>query len=145
MIGEMCTKPVVTISPKVSVQEAARLMRRKNVGALVMVGSSRPEGILTDRDIVTAVVAQGRDPMTTTVGEVMRRDLTVIREDRGVFDAIALLSDKGLRRLPVVNAAGKLTGIIALDDLLVLLGREMGHVSSAISRGLGRPRLASAS
>jgi CBS domain-containing protein len=145
MIGEMCTKPVVTISPKVSVQEAARLMRRKNVGALVMVGSSRPEGILTDRDIVTAVVAQGRDPMTTTVGEVMRRDLTVIREDRGVFDAIALLSDKGLRRLPVVNAAGKLTGIIALDDLLVLLGREMGHVSSALSRGLGRPRLASAS
>ena len=145
MIGEMCTKPVVTISPKVSVQEAARLMRRKNVGALVMVGSGRPQGILTDRDIVTAVVAQGRDPMTTTVGEVMRRDLTVIREDRGVFDAIALLSDKGLRRLPVVNAAGKLTGIIALDDLLVLLGREMGHVSSALSRGLGRPRLASAS
>ena len=145
MIGEMCTKPVVTISPKVSVQEAARLMRRKNVGALVMVGSSRPQGILTDRDIVTAVVAQGRDPMTTTVGEVMRRDLTVIREDRGVFDAIALLSDKGLRRLPVVNAAGQLTGIIALDDLLVLLGREMGHVSSALSRGLARPRLTSAS
>lgn len=82
MIGEMCTKPVVTISPKVSVQEAARLMRRKNVGALVMVDSSRPQGILTDRDIVTAVVAQGRDPMTTTVSEVMRRDLTVIREER---------------------------------------------------------------
>ena len=145
MIGEMCTKPVVTISPKVSVQEAARLMRRKNVGALVMVDDSRPLGILTDRDIVTAVVAQGRDPMTTTVGEVMRRDLTVIREDRGVFDAITLLSDKGVRRLPVVNAAGKLTGIIALDDLLVLLGREMGHVSSALSRRLGRPRLATAS
>ena len=144
MIGEMCTKPVVTISPKVSVQEAARLMHRKNVGALVMVDDSRPQGILTDRDIVTAVVAQGRDPMTTTVGEVMRRDLTVIREDRGIFDAITLLSDKGVRRLPVVNAAGKLTGIIALDDLLMLLGREMGHVSSALSRGLGRPRLASA-
>jgi CBS domain-containing protein len=145
MIGEMCTKPVVTISPKVSVQAAARLMRRKNVGALVMVDSSRPQGILTDRDIVTAVVAQGRDPTTTTVSEVMRRDLTVIREERGILDAITLLSDKGVRRLPVVNAAGKLTGIIALDDLLVLLGREMGHVSSALSRGLGRPRLASAS
>jgi signal-transduction protein with cAMP-binding, CBS, and nucleotidyltransferase domain len=97
------------------------------------------------RSIVTAVVAQGRDPMTTTVGEVMRRDFTVIREDRGVFDAITLLSDKGVRRLPVANAAGKLTGIIALDDLLILLGREMGHVSSALSRGLGRPRLGSAS
>ena len=145
MIGELCTKPVVTISPKVSVQEAARLMRRNNVGALVMVDDSRPQGILTDRDIVTAVVAQGRDPITTTVGEVMRRDLTVIREDRGLFDAIKLLSDKGVRRLPVVNGAGELTGIITLDDLLVLLGREMGNVASALSRELGRSRLASAS
>lgn len=142
MIGEMCTKPVVTVSPKVSVQEAARLMRRKNVGALVVVNSGRPQGILTDRDITMGVVAQGHDPTTMTVAELMRRDPTVIREDRGIFDAIKLLSAKGVRRLPVVNRTGKLTGIIALDDLLMLLGSEMGHVSHALSRGLGRPRLA---
>lgn len=145
MIGEMCTKPVVTVSSKVSVHEAARLMRKKNVGALVVVDSSKPRGILTDRDIATGVVAQGRDPMTTTVGEVMRRDPTVIREDQGLFDAVRLFDAKGVRRLPVVSKSGKLIGIVAMDDLLMLLGREMSHVASALSRGLGRPRLAVAS
>ena len=142
MIGEICTKPVVTVSPKVSVQEAARLMRRKNVGALVVVSSTRPQGILTDRDIATAVVAQGQDPMTTTVGEVMRRDPTVIREDKGILDAVKLFDAKGVRRLPVVSKSGKLIGIVAMDDLLMLLGQEMGHVASALSRELRRPRLA---
>src|SRR3989338_383572 len=145
MIGKMCTKPVVTVSAKVSVHEVARLMRKKNVGALVVVDSSTPHGILTDRDIAMGVVAQGRDPMTTTVGEVMRRDPTVIREDKGVFDAVRLFDAKGVRRLPVVSKSGKLIGIVAMDDLLMLLGREMSHVASALSRGLGRPRLAVAS
>ncbi|MBI2160377.1 MAG: CBS domain-containing protein [Candidatus Rokubacteria bacterium] len=145
MIGQVCTKPVVTVSPGATVQEAARLMQRKNVGALVVVGSSRPQGILTDRDIAMAVVAEGRDPATLSVGAVMRKNPAVIREDRGIFDAIKLLSAKGVRRLPVVSRTGKLTGIIALDDLLMLLGTEMGHVSHALSRGLGRPRLALAS
>ncbi len=145
MIGAMCTRPVVTVSPKVSVQEAARLMRRRNVGALVVVNSGRPQGILTDRDITMGVVAQGHDPTTMTVAEVMRRDPTVIREDKGVLDAVKLLDTKGVRRLPVVSRSGKLIGIVAMDDLLMLLGREMGHVASALSRGLGRPRLAVAS
>lgn len=144
MIGEVCTKPVVTVSATATVQEAARLMQRKNVGALVVVGSSRPQGILTDRDIAMTV-AQGRDPATLSVGAMMRKNPAVIREDQGIFDAVKLLSAKGVRRLPVVSRAGKLTGIIALDDLLMLLGTEMGHVSHALSRGLGRPRLAIAS
>lgn len=142
MIGEMCTKPVVTVSSKVSVHEAARLMHRKNVGALVVTNSGRPQGILTDRDIATAVVAEGQDPMTTTVGEVMRRDPTVIREDKGVFDAVRLFEAKGVRRLPVVSRSGKLIGIVAMDDLLMLLGQELGQLASALSRGLRRPRLA---
>ncbi len=76
---------------------------------------------------------------------LMRRDPTVIREDKGMLDAIKLLDAKGVRRLPVVSRSGKLIGIVAMDDLLMLLGREMGHVASALSRGLGRPRLAVAS
>ena len=144
MIGQVCTKPVVTVSPRATVQEAARLMQRKRVGALVVVNSGRPQGILTDRDIAMAV-AEGRDPATLSVSAVMRKNPAVIREDQGIFDAIKLLSAKGVRRLPVVSRTGKLTGIIALDDLLMLLGTEMGHVSHALSRGLGRPRLALAS
>jgi len=141
MIGDVCTKPVVTISAKATVREAARLMREKKVGALVVLGSATPAGILTDRDIAIGVVADGRDPAGVSVGEVMHRNPAVIRENQGLFDAARIFGDKGVRRLPVVDRRGKLVGIIALDDLLMLLGSEMGFVASALSRELGRPRL----
>ncbi len=141
MLGEVCTKPVVTVSAQTSVREAARLMRQKKVGAVVVLGSDTVSGILTDRDIAVEVVAQGRDAAAVPVGDVMRKTPAVIREDKGIFDAVKMLGAKGVRRLPIVDKRGKLTGIIALDDLLVLFGSEMGHVASALSRELGRPRI----
>lgn len=89
MIGEVCTKPVVTITSKASVREAARLMRAEKVGAVVVVDSSTPTGILTDRDIAVSVVAEGRDPAVVPVAEVMHANPTVIGEDKGLFDAIS--------------------------------------------------------
>ena len=141
MIGDVCVKPVVTVSKDTTVQEAARLMRAKKVGALVVVNNGKPEGILTDRDITVNVVAQQRDPEAVRVREVMRTNPTVIREDQGILDAARILGARGVRRLPVVGKGGKLVGIVALDDLLMLFGREMGHVASALARGLGRARI----
>jgi CBS domain-containing protein len=144
MIGEMCSKPVVTITPTASVRDAARLMRQKKVGAIVVTSSNRPAGILTDRDIAVSVVADGRDPSAVPVGDIMRRDLTVIRADKGLMDAAKTFAAKGVRRLPVVDQKGKVTGILALDDLLMVLGSEMGHVASALQRGLGRTPMTAA-
>ena len=138
MLGNVCTKPVVTVRGETTVADAARLMRSKKVGALVVVGSGRPKGILTDRDIAVNVVAQGWDPASVYVGDVMRKNPTVIREDKGIFDAVKTLSQKGFRRLPVVNKGGKLVGIIALDDLLMLFGSEMGLIGATLSRELRR-------
>ncbi len=143
MIGEMSIKPVVTIAPDASIQEAARLMRTKKVGALVVVNSRKPIGILTDRDITVDVVAAGNDPTKTLVNTVMHRNPRVLREDQGLFDAVKTFSSAGVRRLPIVNGAGTVKGIIALDDVLMLLGNEMAHVSTALSRSLGRPVAAS--
>src|SRR3972149_3200277 len=140
MIGDVCVKPVVTVSKDTTVQEAARLMRAKKVGALVVVNNGKPEGILTDRDITVNVVAQQRDPEAVRVREVMRTNPTVIREDQGILDAARILGARGVRRLPVVGKGGKLVGIVALDDLLMLFGREMGHVASALARGAGGAR-----
>jgi signal-transduction protein with cAMP-binding, CBS, and nucleotidyltransferase domain len=139
MIGEMSIKPVVTIAPDASIREAAQLMRTKKVGALVVVNSRKPVGILTDRDITVDVVAAGNDPTKTLVSKVMHRNPRVLREDQGLFDAVKMFSNAGVRRLPVVNEAGTVKGIIALDDVLMLLGNEMAHVSTALSRSLGRP------
>lgn len=141
MIGQVCIKPVVTASTDTSIQTAARLMGARNVGALVITNNGKPKGFLTDRDIAVDVVARGKDPATVRVGQVMRKNPAVIREDKGILDATRILGAKGVRRLPVVNKRGKLVGIIALDDLLMLLGSEMGHVASAVARGLGRARI----
>jgi signal-transduction protein with cAMP-binding, CBS, and nucleotidyltransferase domain len=140
MIGELSTKPVVTIATTATVQEAARLMKQKNVGAVIVVNGDRPCGILTDRDIAVGVVATGIDAATVEVGKVMHKNPAVIREDKGIFDVVKMFDAKGVRRLPVVDAGGHLSGIVALDDVLMLFGREMGHVASALSRELRRPR-----
>jgi CBS domain-containing protein len=139
MLGDICTKPVVTVGATATVQEAARLMRTKNVGAIVVLASDKPTGILTDRDLTVAVVADAKDPTKITVREVMHASPAVIQEDQGIADAVRMFSAKGVRRLPVVNKSGALVGIMALDDMMMLLGDEMAHVASALSRELGRP------
>lgn len=133
MLADVCMRPVVTIERTASVRDAARLMRQKRVGALVVASHHRPKGIITDRDIAVAVVAEGLDPAEVPVGDVMQSNPAVIQGDKGILDAVKLLDAKGVRRL---------IGIIALDDLLMLLGTEMGHVAAALSRSLGRRTIA---
>jgi CBS domain-containing protein len=117
-------------------------MWSRKVGALVVTGETgKPVGILTDRDIVVRVVALGKDPAKVQVGGIIRRNPTVIREEQGIRDAAKILSRRGVRRLPVVDAKGKLAGIVARDDLLMLLGSEMGHIASALASELGRAKL----
>jgi CBS domain-containing protein len=141
MIGEICTKPALTVAPDTTVQEAAHRMATRKVGALVVVDpEGRPRGVITDRDITTGVVAAGKDPAVVRVTQLVRRRAVVIGEDAGVFDAVRLLSRRGVRRLPVVDRGGKLVGLVALDDLLILLGSEMGHIASALASELGRAR-----
>lgn len=138
MLGKICTKPVVTASAQMTVDQAARAMRSKNVGALVVVNAGRPVGMLTDRDVAVEVVAKGMDPETVRVGDVMRKRPMTIREDLGILDAAKAFAKTGVRRLPVVTKNGVLVGVIAVDDLIMLLGNEMGHVSGALSAGLRR-------
>ncbi len=136
MLGKVCTKPVVTASAQMTVEEAARAMRSRSVGALVVVNAGRPIGILTDRDIAIDVVAKGMDPDTVRVGDVMRKKPVTIREDLGILDAAKTFAKTGVRRLPVVSKSGMLIGVIAMDDLMLLLGNEMGYVAGALAAGL---------
>jgi len=139
MLKTIAIKPVVTASVRMTIAEAAQAMRAKNVGALVVVNAGRPLGILTDRDIVMDVVARGNDPDSVLVGDVMHKKPAVISADAGLMDAAHLFAKTGVRRLPVVNRAGQVIGIIALDDLMILLGNELGHVAAALTAGLRRP------
>lgn len=138
MLGKICVKPVVTATAQMTVDEAARIMRSKNVGAVVVVNAGRPIGMLTDRDVATEVVARGLDPDTVRVGDVMHRKPVTILQDLGILDAVKTFARTGVRRLPVVTRGGVLVGVIAVDDLIMLLGNEMGHLAGALSAGLRR-------
>lgn len=136
MLGKICSRPVVTVSAQNTVGHAARVMRTRNMGALVVVNAGRPIGMLTDRDVAVEVVAMGMDPDSTRVGDVMRKKPVTILEDRGILDAAKTFARTGVRRLPVVSAKGVLVGVIAVDDLIILLGNELGHMAGALSAGL---------
>lgn len=134
--GEICTRNVTIAFRATTVDGAARLMRENHVGCLVVVdeagGLRIVVGVLTDRDIVTAVVAPGLDPATLCVGDVMSTDLVTAREDDSLIDLMRAMRRKGVRRIPVVGGQGELIGVASLDDVLDILAQELGLLVAAI-------------
>jgi len=133
LLGEVINKNVVTISPEAPISEAAYLMMNEDVGALVVVdGETRPVGIITDRDIVVSVIAEGVSPDEATVEQVMTKDPVTVDEDTDLFEMLSTLSEKSIRRLPVTRG-GKLKGIVSVDDLIVVVATELVNLAMALS------------
>lgn len=127
--------------PSDSVAMAAQIMKREDVGPVPVVSdynSRRLVGILTDRDLALSVVADGRDPHNTRVDEVMTRNPVTCREDDNTSDAIRLMSEHQVRRVPIVDEVGSLTGIIAQADLARYEDEEdVGELVEDISQPYG--------
>ena len=136
-VGEICNRDVVITEKTGSVVDAAQLMRKHHVGDLVVVedkgGRKHPVGIVTDRDIVVEVVAAGVNPDALKVGDIMGAEVATVRESEGLFEALRYMRNKGVRRMPVVDASGGLIGILTLDDLLGLLAEEMMELAKLVS------------
>ena len=115
-IRDVMTPNPESCSSDASVADAARTMARADVGPIPVVDGERLVGILTDRDIVVRVVAEGRDPQATTVGEVATSDLIAVSPDEDLDRALGLLAERRVRRLPVVEG-DKLVGIVAQADI----------------------------
>ncbi|MFM8769451.1 MAG: CBS domain-containing protein [Rubrivivax sp.] len=136
--GDLCTRHVVVAPPSLSVDEASRLMRERHVGCLVVVeqgdGGRLPTGILTDRDIVLAVVAKDADAKTLRVGDVMTATVASVRETDTLYDVLSTMRSRGVRRLPVTGAHGTLAGILTLDDVLNALAGQLQALGSVVGR-----------
>ncbi len=141
-VGGICTRLVVTANPEQTIAEAARRMRDRHVGALVVVDSQRrPVGILTDRDIVVSAVAQSPEKLDALlVGDVMSRGLVTARETEAVDGALKRMRTNGIRRLPVVSPNGQLEGLVALDDILEVMSAELGNLVGLVAREQERER-----
>lgn len=115
-----------------SAAAAARRMRDARVGCVVVVRDGRVVGILTDRDLALRVVAEGRDPHATTVADIVTYEATTVPRDTGIATAVALMRDRGVRRLPIVAEDGQITGIITADDLTVMLTEMLAALGAGI-------------
>jgi CBS domain-containing protein len=119
LVRDVMSREVVTIDPDAPVIEAARLMKKNDIGSVVVV-TPRGEviGIVTEKDLVTRVVAENRNPLETRVREVMTPNPVTVYDDTPLEIAARLMAERGIGHLPVVDRAGRLVGILAKSDIL---------------------------
>lgn len=138
-VETLAQSKVVTGSPEDSALELADRMQENEVGCLVIEEDERPVGIVTDRDLTLRVLAEELDPASVSASAIMTENPFCIRDDEMLYDLTELMSERGVRRVPVVNDDGSLVGIITLDDALrhiVDMGSNLANVI-----GLASPTL----
>lgn len=140
-LKEFATNLVAVVEPDTSARVVAQLMRRHHIGALVVVDAldkNKPVGIVTDRDLVLELMAEGLDPAVFTAGDIMSVDLVKAQPEMDAMEAVQLMKKYRLRRLVIVDKAGNLAGIVTIEDVLGLLTRELADLS--VDLGSARDR-----
>ena len=137
-VAQLFSRDSVTVRETDEVTDAARLMRERHVGYLVVVaqdlaGSTvRPVGVLTDRDIVIGIVAREVNPRTMLVRDIMTRKPVVLNAADQLPTALQEMRRIGVRRMPVVGKLGELLGVLSIDDVLDAFSAELGNLAGAI-------------
>jgi len=116
-IREIMTSNPSTVEPDKTVVDAARIMMREDAGVVPVTENGRLTGMVTDRDIAIRVVAEGKDPQSTPVREVASKDLVTIDPQQDLDEALRLMAQHQVRRLPVVEEDGRLVGVVAQADV----------------------------
>jgi CBS domain-containing protein len=136
-LGHVCQTDVVTTFAETSLADAVTLMRRRQVGALVVVeernGGTWPVGIITDRDVAGTLTSASKDE-SRGVADVMSRNLIVASDHDDFFDGLAKMRRFGVRRLPIITLDGRLRGIITLDDIIDVLSAKLREAAAVVPR-----------
>jgi CBS domain-containing protein len=135
-IREVMTSDVRLVDPTTTLKDAAQMMREGDFGLLPIGENDRLVGTITDRDITIRAVASGKDPNSTTVRDAMSQGIFYCFEDQSVDEVAAMMGDKQVRRMPVLNRDKRLVGIVALGDLATEHGADddAGEALSEISQ-----------
>lgn len=134
--AEVMTPSPSACQPQHTAIEAAELMRREDCGLVPVISDSgKLIGVLTDRDIVVKIVAEGRDPRNTTVSEVMSTELVTCLPQETIETVMEQMATRQVRRIPIVERDGSLVGIVAQADIAtrIALPQQTGQVVQAIS------------
>lgn len=140
-LESLCRREIVCVDVNTTVLDATGMMEDMNVGCVIVIQNDRPVGIVTDRDVVLRVVNKRLDPARCVVGDIMSLEVVTLKQNTGLYDALEQIKESGskVRRFPIVDENGAIKGIITLDDVIDLLGREMSDVAAIIESE--RPRL----
>jgi len=135
-VGDYARRTVSTIGPSATLREAALQMVDQNVGCIIVVEDSKPCGMLSDRDVSIRTLCDQLDSRTIRVDELMSKRVVTIPEEASLAAAVEQIRNRRVRRLPVVSQSGELTGLITLDDLLMLFASELQTLSDTIQKQL---------
>lgn len=134
-IRDVMTPNPRTVEPSTPIQEAAKLMRDEDVGPIPIVENGTVTGLVTDRDLVVRVIAEGKDPATTRVADIASQDLITIDPEQSLDEALRLMAKHQVRRLPVCEEDGRLVGIVAQADVaLAAKDESTGELVEEISK-----------
>ncbi|HEY2218835.1 MAG TPA: CBS domain-containing protein [Gaiellaceae bacterium] len=133
-VKDAMTSDVKTAAPSQSLTDVARLMKQEDVGSVPVVDGERLVGVVTDRDIVVRGIADGSDPHAIKAGDIASRDVVTVKPGDDLDDAMRLMAQHQVRRLPVVDD-GHLVGVVAQADVAQeAKEKDVGHVVEEISR-----------
>ena len=130
-IRDVMTPNPACVSEKDSIREVARIMAREDTGVVPVVDGKKIIGMITDRDIVVRLVAEGKDPSNAHVNEAMTKNVRSIKEDSTVDDALQMMKSAEVRRVPVVNARNEIVGIVSMGDI-AKESTQSGRVGQAV-------------
>ena len=137
-VAEVMTRDVKTLGPQDTIAAAAKLMADHGVGAIPVCEGGKIVAMVTDRDLVVRGIALGHDSRTTPLTQVMSGDVRSVESDADVSAVFEQMSDKQIRRMPVVNSEKKLVGIVSLGDLAVKDGSDSKAVAASL-RDISQP------
>lgn len=123
-VSDIMTDAAITDAPDDTIAQASAKMWQQQTGSLLIMDGDRLAGIVTERDVLRTV-AEGKDPNTSSLRDIMTPDVVTVPQDTSLKDAAAIMFEKWFRHLPVVSADGKVVGIISLRDLLTLVAQGM--------------------
>jgi CBS domain-containing protein len=134
---DVMTPNPASVSDRDSIKRVAEIMKREDAGVVPVVDGRKIIGIITDRDIVVRLLAEGKDPANAKVNEAMSKQVRTVKEDTPVNEVLELMSNEQIRRVPVTNSNNELVGIVSIGDIaseskeIVKVGRTVEEISEA--------------
>jgi CBS domain-containing protein len=132
LIKDVMNRNVIAVKPETSVREAAKVMAKYHIGSLIILEENRIAGIITEGDILRKVIVEGKDLDETKVRDIMTEKVFTIEPDKTIEDAVRLMMEKKIKKLPVIENE-KLVGIITASDIMVVEPKLIEAIASLIS------------